>query len=288
MVPGEGFSVRQPAGTNRCASLRQRSRPGHRAPKLDKPNEGFMLPLPVDLHTDCMRPRARPSCFMRLRWLLVLVVAFALSVQAENTQDPKKLVADAWTTLGRFLDDPEQSQFREILPQAKAILIIPNLVRAGFIVGGAGGAGLLLSREPKHAGWSQPAFLNLSGASLGLQAGAEVSEVIYLVMTPKGLDALMSTKVKLGGSIGVAAGAVGAGKGGTLDADLLSFARGKGLYAGVVGKGMVVEPDGQAVKSYYGRDATPEDILFKKKVYNRDASKLVSLVAKAARPARKK
>ncbi len=231
-----------------------------------------------------MRAQARFRPFDGILWWLIVSIAVGLPAQAQDTHDPKKLVTDAWTALGHFLDDPQQGRFRETLPRAKGILIVPQLVRAGFIVGGAGGRGVLLAREPSGSNWSQPAFVNLSGASLGLQAGADISEVIYLVMTDAGLEALMDSKVKLGGGVGVAGGDTGTGMGGDAGSDLISFGRGKGLYGGVVGKGMALEPDAAAIKAYYGVGASTEDILRKKKVYNRDASKLVSLVAKAARP----
>jgi lipid-binding SYLF domain-containing protein len=85
-----------------------------------------------------------------LTWLLVAVAG------ADAGPNPKQLVGGAWTALGNFLDDPEQGQFRAALPKAKAMLIVPELVQAGFIVGGAGGAGTLLARQPGSAAWSQP------------------------------------------------------------------------------------------------------------------------------------
>lgn len=255
-----------------------------RSPRFRISARRRMLRSLLDCLTAPMRPIARSLRRLWMHWLGLLMALILASAHAETIADPRKLVADSWTTLGHFLDDPEQGHFREMLPQAKAILIVPKLYRAGFVVGGAGGTALLLARQPGNAGWSQPAFMNLSGPSLGLQAGADVSEVLYLVMTDAGLKGLMSARVKLGGSLGVAAGGSGAASEGTLTADLLSFARGQGLYAGVVGKGMVLESDVAAVRTYYGQEATPEDILMRKKVYNRDASKLVSLLAKAARP----
>jgi lipid-binding SYLF domain-containing protein len=214
-----------------------------------------------------------------LTWLLVAVAG------ADAGPNPKQLVGGAWTALGNFLDDPEQGQFRAALPKAKAMLIVPELVQAGFIVGGAGGAGTRLARQPGSAAWSQPAFVTIGGPSLGLQAGAEVSQVIYLVMTDTGLKSLLTNKVQFGTGVRLAAGSGGGT--GEVNADILSFARGKGLYAGVVGKGLVVEMDLAAAKLFYGRAVSAEEILIKKQVYNREAGKLVALVAKAASPPRR-
>lgn len=243
-------------------------------------------------HTDtASRPMVSAMTAVRAVFVLVLSLlwgwlpATTLAVEAKNQEvNPKQLVADAWRTLGNFIDDAEQAQFRELLPKARAILIVPKLLRAGFILGGSGGSGVLLGREPTGGNWSQPAFYQVGGPSIGLQAGAELSELVFLVMTQGGLDAILASKVKFGSGLSLAAGTTGKGSGASAKTDVLSFGRGKGLFAGVAGEGILVTRDDESVRRYYGKDATPQEILSKKTVYNRDASKLITLLSKAAKP----
>lgn len=213
----------------------------------------------------------------------IIPVAGAVDEKEAKPADPKQLVADSWQTLGNFLDDEKHVQFREQLPQAKAILIVPRLVRGGFILGGSGGRGVVLTQDAKSKGWSQPAFVSVGSASVGWQAGAEVAEMIFLIMTKSGFKEILDSKIKFGARTSIAAGGVGKGIGATAHTDVISFVRGKGLYGGLAGEGMVVNPDAESVKRYYGNNASTEDILVNKKVYSRDASKLVSLLTKAAK-----
>lgn len=215
----------------------------------------------------------------------IIPIATAVDGKEARPADPKQLVAESWQTLGNFLDDKQHEQFRENLSQAKAILIVPQLVRAGFILGGSGGRGVLLTQDAKSKSWSQPAFVSVGSASIGWQAGAEVAEMIFLIMTKRGFEEILDSKIKFGARTSIAAGGAGKGIGATAQTDVISFVRGKGLYGGLAGEGMVVTPDDESVKRYYGNAAAAEDILVKKKVYSRDASKLLSLLTKAARTA---
>ena len=129
--------------------------------------------------------------------------------------------------------------------------------------------------------WSHPAFYGQGTGSFGFQIGADTSEIALLVMTEKGRDALLTTDVKLGGDISVAAGPVGAGaKAAT--ADVLSFARTKGIYGGVALEGMVIGPQHKMNKSYYSAEVSPLDILVKQAVTNPGADKLVATVSQVA------
>ena len=121
------------------------------------------------------------------------------------------------------------------------MLISPSITRAGFVVGGSGGDALLLARDDGGR-WAGPAFYNMGTASVGFQAGVDQSEVVILVMNEKALDALLSRSVKLGGDASVAAGPVGVGASGTVNADMITFSRSKGLFAGVSLEGAVISP----------------------------------------------
>ena len=105
--------------------------------------------------------------------------------------EPERLVADARTTLSNFIRDPNQTWIQDNLNQARAVLIAPQIVRAGFIFGGSGGRGVLLARDGRV--WAGPAFYNLATASVGFQAGVDVSEAIIVVMTERGLNSLLAS-----------------------------------------------------------------------------------------------
>jgi lipid-binding SYLF domain-containing protein len=169
-------------------------------------------------------------------------------------------------TLSDFQRDPNMTWFRDHLRDARAVIISPSVTRAGFVFGGSGGEAVVLSRDPATRQWVGPAFYNMGAGSVGFQIGVDVSEVIMLVMTEKAVNALLSPSFKLGGDISVAAGPVGTGAGANIMADVISFARAKGVYAGISLEGVVIAPDSKANGAFYGRPASPVDILVRKNV----------------------
>ncbi len=238
---------------------------------------------------------SKPMDASRRTALLVLVAATVAacattdSGKSMSSAEPDKLVSDAQVTLSNFVRDPDQTWIQDNLNQAKAILIAPQIVKAGFIFGGSGGRAVLLVREagPHPAiavPWTGPAFYNLATASVGFQAGVEVSEVIIVVMTDKGLNSLLSSSFKIGGDASIAAGPVGAGAKSTVTADLISFARAKGVYGGLNLDGTVVSVNGDWNDAYYGgRNLLPPDILIRKTVQSPKSTPLLTAVARAAR-----
>ena len=131
---------------------------------------------------------------------------------------------------------------RKLIKQAKGVLIIPQFLKGGFIIGGSGGSGVLLGRD---ANWSDPAFFTMGGGSIGFQIGGQVSEVVLLLMTNRAIDAVIHNEVKLGADASFAAGPleIGAEASTTtnLDTDIFSFSRAKGLFAGVSFEGAVIK-----------------------------------------------
>jgi len=160
------------------------------------------------------------------------------------------------------------------------VLIAPEIVKAGFIVGGSGGRAVLVARG--NGKWVGPAFYTLATASVGFQAGIAASEMVTLVMTDKGMNSLMASTFKFGGDASVAAGPVGAGAKSDVTADLIAFSRSKGVYGGLNLDGTVVSANYDWNKAYYGKDSLPPDILIKGAVSNKGADKLLGDVAKAA------
>ena len=216
-----------------------------------------------------------------------LSVLFAIALggcasQAVSPSEPDALVAEARTTLSNFIRDPDQTWIQDNLNRAKAVLIAPNIVKAGFIFGGSGGRGVLVARDGRT--WVGPAFYNLATASVGFQAGVEVSEAIIVVMTDKGLNSLMASSFKIGGDASIAAGPVGAGAKSTVTADLVSFTRSKGVYGGLNLDGTVVHTNGSWTDAYYNRrNVLPPDIVMRHTVQSPKAGPLLTQVANAMR-----
>jgi SH3 domain-containing YSC84-like protein 1 len=219
----------------------------------------------------------------RAAFAILLVAALAGCASSPvSTAEPDKLVTDAQTTLSNFMRDPDQTWIQQNLGRAKAVLIAPQIVKAGFIFGGSGGRAVLVARDGRT--WSGPAFYDLATASVGFQAGVEVSEVVIVVMTEKGLNSLLASSFKIGGDASIAAGPVGAGAKSTVTADLISFSRAKGVYGGLNLDGTVVHSNVPWNDAYYnGSNVLPPDILIRRSARTPKASALLADVEKAAR-----
>ena len=213
--------------------------------------------------------------------LVVPALIFAGGVNAQA--DQRSLVTDATLTFANFKNDPDMGWLQRNLRRAKAVMIAPEITKAGFILGGSGGRAVVVARDPKSGKWVGPAFYTLATASLGFQAGIAVSEMVTLVMTDKGLRSLLSNSFKMGGDAAVAAGPVGAGAQSDLVADFVSFSRSKGVYGGINFDGTVVSTSDKWNSLYYGKPATPSDILTRGMMRNKHANELLNLVTAATR-----
>jgi len=220
--------------------------------------------------------------------VVALVATLALGLggapaRADDASDARQLVEKAKLTVEQFQADENMGALRDLAKKAKGMLIMPQMLRAAFIVGGSGGSGVLVARDAKGNQWRGPAFYTLGGASFGFQAGADAAEVVILAMTERGVTKLLSPQVKLGADISVAAGPVGGGAAaGTagISADLLAFSISKGLYGGFSVDGSVAGVREALNHAYYGKPVTPADILIKGTVKNPHASGLLGAVAK--------
>ena len=225
---------------------------------------------------------------MRFNVLRTAILALALSVgwhsgfaRAQADAEQQATVNKAVETVKRFAVDPEMQWFRGNIQRAKGILIVPVSVKGGFILGGSGGVGVFLDRGEANS-WSYPAFYQLAGVTFGLQIGGDVSEIMMLVMTDSGRDALLTTEFKLGGQISVAAGPIGAGAE-AKTADVLAFSRTKGgLYGGLNVEGSIVRPKNDWNGNYYDQPVTPRQILIDRTVANPKANPLREAVAEIA------
>ncbi len=217
---------------------------------------------------------------MRLAIAPLLFAGVSAAAIAQTEQE--KLVNAADTTLSNFVRDPEMTWLHQNIGRAKAILIAPEVAKAGFIFGGSGGRAVLLARDPKSGRWGGPAFYTLATASVGFQAGVSVSEMITLVMTDKGMRSLLATSVKVGPDVSIAAGPVGAGAKADVVSDLVSYSRSKGIYGGVNLDGTAVTVSDDWNKAYYKKDVQPSDIVVSMSAHNKQAGKLLADTARAA------
>ena len=225
--------------------------------------------------------------FMGLVVACLLALPTASAIAADDAK-PQKLVDEARKTLETFIADPNMGWFRMHVGDSKGLLIVPSLIKAGFVWGGSGGHGVLLARDEKTNKWTEPAFYGIGSVSWGLQIGVQKAEVIMVVRTQRGMESLLRTSVKLGGDTSVAAGPVGVGAAiRTVTGDIISFTRAKGAFAGVSFEGAVVKTNDKYSNAYYGKSVTPVDILVKQEVSNPKSAELRRAVAKAASAAQK-
>lgn len=195
------------------------------------------------------------------------------TASADDYSDTQALVDQSTILFKSFGQDPEMSWFHDNVQYAKAVFIIPQMLKAGFFIGGSGGSGSLLSRDIKTNIWSYPVFYTMGSVSFGLQFGGEASELILMVMTDKGMDSMLTTSFKLGADVSVAAGPVGKGaKAAT--ADILAFARSKGAFMGIAIEGAVIKPRDKWNAAYYKGPVSPADIIIRHTSSNPQADAL--------------
>lgn len=177
--------------------------------------------------------------------------------QGKELRDAVDRVDEAAEVMREVMGVPEKSIPRDLLQKAKAIVVFPGSIKAAFIVGGQGGKGVAIRRLDK--GWSAPAFLNMGGGSVGLQIGGQKTDYVLVVMNEKGLENLLADKFEIGGEGSVSAGPVGrtaaASTNATMDAEILTYSRSKGLFAGVSLKGVVISQDQDMNNAIYQKSA---------------------------------
>ena len=206
---------------------------------------------------------------------------------SERYTEADVLVDNSINTLRQFIADPNMQAFQDLTKRSQGILIIPQVLRGGFVVGGTGGTGVFLARNMQTGQWNGPAFYALGSVTFGLQIGAEASQVIMVVMSKRGVDSLLNSSFKLGADVSIAAGPIGAGaKAAT--ADILAYSRAKGAFAGFTVEGAVINTKNGWNESYYGVPATPAEILINGAVKNTRADELRKLITRIAAPTTQK
>ena len=208
---------------------------------------------------------------------LVLMVPLAMVPLAAHAQTEQQTLVDRATlTVQEMFSDAVNPESRGLLKNAKGILVCPRVFKAGFILGGQGGSCVLVGHN--NAGWSNPAFYGLGGGSIGLQIGVQDAQIVFIVLTEKGLVALMDSQFKFGADASVAVATVGAGVSGAttaaLRADIVAFAQARGLFAGIALDGSLISQRSDWNQAYYGQALSPQQIVLHRQGNNQGADPL--------------
>ena len=227
------------------------------------------------------------SGMKRLAAAAVMAAALAFGVgapamadeAAEDMKTAKEIVSEAVFTAEKMRNHPEFSSYvKGYMKKAKGVVVFPQILKGGFFLGGEGGSGVLLARA-EDGRWSYPTFVGMGSASFGLQIGAQASELMLIVLTGKGLEAILDDKVTIGGEINGAIGPYGAGAEASttanLNADVIAYSVTKGAFIGVSIEGAAVFPREALNAAFYGsNDASPKSVVIDGKFANATADPL--------------
>jgi len=196
---------------------------------------------------------------MKKLTLLVVVLSLGcLSWAGSGRQDATDRLNNAATVLHEIMQAPDNGIPEEVLENARCVAVVPHLMKGGFIIGAEHGKGVATCRTAK--GWSAPAFITVSGGSVGFQIGIEGVDLVMIIQNEKGMQRLLSSDFKLGADASAAAGPVGrhasAGTSWKLDTEILTYSRAKGAFAGIAFDGASVRQDDDSTRAIYGKKIT--------------------------------
>jgi len=196
---------------------------------------------------------------------VVLCLAFAATPLAGRQSKEAKRLESATFVVNEIMQTPEKGIPQDLLDKAVCVGIIPSELKVAFGVGGKFGRGALVCRKGGNGAWGAPSMFTLFGGNFGFQIGGEATDIVFIVMNPGGVRKLLQTGVKLGADISAAAGPVGRTAEGATDvqmhAEILSYSRSRGLFAGISLDGAVLRPDDDANRRLYGQVYEPKQIL---------------------------
>jgi lipid-binding SYLF domain-containing protein len=206
---------------------------------------------------------------------------------AGNAADQVKKIEDATRVVQEMMKESDKSIPANLIRSCAGIAIIPDVIRAGLVIGGRHGRGVVLLRT-KEGGWSEPAFIEITGGSIGWQAGVQSADIILVFRTARSVEHIGEGKFTLGADAGVAAGPLGRSAEASTDvelkAEILSYSRSRGLYAGLTLQGSSMQEDRKANRDFYGGDVSPKDIFAgKSPAAPAAAAKLRSALAELAK-----
>lgn len=197
--------------------------------------------------------------------IAVLTLAASHAVLAQ-TSDEAKRIAEAAIVLEEIMAAGDKAVPRSIMDKAEGIAVFPSLIKGGLVVGGQRGRGVLSVRDRKNGGWSSPAFLTITGGSIGAQFGGQAIDLVLVINDQRGLEQLVKNQFKIGADAAVAAGPVGRDASASTDiqlrAQILSYSRARGLFAGVTLNGSTIRQDRDANERFYGMGYRTGQIVF--------------------------
>lgn len=221
---------------------------------------------------------------MRLRNVTVSFLAAATMLLAETAQ---QRLQDAAAVFNEIMSTPDKGIPEDLLTKAQCVVIIPGMKGAALGIGGKYGRGYAECRNPSGNGWGAPAAVRVEGGSFGFQLGGSSTDVVMLVMNQRGMENLLKSKFTLGGNASVAAGPVGrtaaADTDARLSAEILTYSRSKGLFAGVSLQGATLRNDDEGNQELYGKPLTPKDILMGNVTPPPDAHPLIAALDRYSR-----
>jgi lipid-binding SYLF domain-containing protein len=222
---------------------------------------------------------------LALGMLLALTAAPLLTVRADNDKETDRL-ENSGMVMEEIMNIPDDIP-QDLLDKAECVIVFPSVLKAAFIVGGSYGRGAMACRSGEHftGPWGAPSMMALEGGSLGFQLGGQATDFVLLVMNPRGATSILSNKVKLGADMSAAAGPKGrdaeAATDTSLRAEILTYSRARGLFAGVSLEGSSLRPDNDANEKLYGKKLTATEIIRKGAApVPPSGQKLVSLLQK--------
>jgi SH3 domain-containing YSC84-like protein 1 len=199
---------------------------------------------------------------------LVALGLIALPLTAADDKKETDRLENCGTVLKEILDIPDDIP-QDLIDKAECVIVYPSVLKAAFVIGGSYGRGAMTCRSGEHftGPWSAPTMMALEGGSVGFQIGGQATDFVLLVLNPRGARSILSSKVKLGADASAAAGPKGrdasASTDATLRAEVLTYSRARGLFAGISLEGSTVRPDNDANKRIYGKTVDAKDIVFK-------------------------
>ena len=207
---------------------------------------------------------------MKLISFCIIFVLFFVSGAWADGSKQRNMLRTSQMVLEEIQKSPDQQIPMNLMSKAKAIIVFPTMLKAGFFVGARYGKGIASVRTEETGEWGPPAFLYTTGGSFGFQFGAQATDLILLVMSQRGLEGLLNEQFTLGGDIAISVGPVGRHAEASADifmqGEIYSYSRSKGLFGGVSLKGTIITSDSDANLAYYGHPFSSEDILLTKQV----------------------
>jgi lipid-binding SYLF domain-containing protein len=202
-----------------------------------------------------------------LRYLLMLaLLAVALPIRTAAQSEEAQRIQESVTVFNEIMGAPDKAIPNSVLSKAEGIAIFPGTIKGGFVIGAQHGRGIISARDSASRAFSSPAFMTLTGGSIGAQIGAQAVDVVLVIMSARGLQNLVNNEFKIGADAGVAAGPVGreasAGTDVQLRAQILSYSRSRGLFAGINLNGSSIRGDNDANQRFYGKALGTRDVIF--------------------------